>query len=106
MAGLLLCLGLVFLLPKEVKAEETDPEADTQIEYTVTKVPGKINMLAGETRYVSTSIPYTATFESSDPKIAAVANSGLVEARKKGTVKITQTDGTTKKVYTVKVMIR
>lgn len=103
MAGLLLCLGLVFLLPKEVKAEETDPEADTQIEYTVTKVPGKINMLAGETRYVSTSIPYTATFESSDPKIAAVANSGLVEARKKGTVKITQTDGTTKKVYTVKV---
>ena len=103
MAGLLLCLGLVFLLPQEVKAEETDPEADTQIEYTVTKVPGKINMLAGETRYVSTSIPYTATFESSDPKIAAVANSGLVEARKKGTVKITQTDGTTKKVYTVKV---
>lgn len=103
MAGVLLCLGLVFLLPKEVKAEETDPEADTQIEYTVTKVPGKINMLAGETRYVSTSIPYTATFESSDPKIAAVANSGLVEARKKGTVKITQTDGTTKKVYTVKV---
>ena len=53
MAGLLLCLGLVFLLPKEVKAEETDPEADTQIEYTVTKVPGKINMLAGETRSVS-----------------------------------------------------
>ena len=104
MAGLLLCLGLVFLLPKEVKAEETDPEADTQIEYTVTKVPGKINMLAGETRYVSTSIPYTATFESSDPKIAAVANSGLVEGtEKKGTVKITQTDGTTKKVYTVKV---
>ena len=83
MAGLLLCLGLAVMVPQNVKAEETDPEADTQIEYAVTKVPGKINMLAGETRYVSTSIPYTAAFESSDPKIAAVANSGLVEARKR-----------------------
>lgn len=102
-SGLFFCLGFAFLLPKEVKAEETDPKADTQIEYTVTKMPGKIKMLAGETRYVSTSIPYTATFESSNPKIAAVANSGLIEARKKGTVKITETDGTTKKVYVVKV---
>ena len=29
MAGLLLCLGLVFLLPKEVKAEEAPAEEKT-----------------------------------------------------------------------------
>lgn len=102
-AVMLLCLtGLLSGVTQKLYAEETDAEG-TEVSYTVEKVQGKINMLVGEARYVSASIPYTATFESSDPKIAAVANSGLVMGKKKGTVRITQTDGTTKKVYTVKV---
>ncbi len=89
---------------------QTVPETDGQdteeqppIEYKVVKVKDKIPLLAGETRYVSTSVPYDAELETSNPKVVLVANSGLILGKKAGTATVTMTSGDTKTIYTIVV---
>lgn len=76
---------------------------ENEVAYKINKMQGKIQMLPGEYRMVTTKYEPNATYVSSNEKIAAVSASGQVLARKPGTVKITQINGDEKNVYTVKV---
>lgn len=80
-----------------------DAGLEQEIKYTIRRVSEKILMLPGETRMASTIIPSTATFSSSNTKLALVSNRGQIVAKKPGMVKITMTDGTVKTIYTVQI---
>lgn len=106
--GWVIGICLLMLLQTGVCAaetpQETSSEQDSQeITYTVIKEKEKIKMLPGEYRYISTSIAYDAQVESSNTNILQAANSGMLYARKPGTVKVTMTEGTTKRIYTVQI---
>lgn len=106
--GCVVGICLLMLLQTGVCASETPQEAASEqdsreITYTVIKEKEKIKMLPGEYRYVASSISYDAQVESSDTKILQAANSGQIYARRPGTVKVTVTEGTTKRVYTVQI---
>lgn len=97
--SVILVAGLLLSGAGDVYATETQGE----ITYTVNKVSEKIRMLPGEMRIIATSISPTATYVSSDTKVVAVSNNGQLQAKKPGTAKITEIDGTVKTIYTVKV---
>lgn len=104
----LLCTFLVFGVlvwsGTDVSAAGTGSgSTESKIKYTTKKVKEKIVMLPGETRMISAAISPTATYSSSNTKIVTITNSGMIKAKKAGTAKITQIDGTVKTIYTVKI---
>lgn len=111
-----LIVGLLFAGIREVHAADTSSDNSSQsggeeqgqapeeeIVYTVKKASEKVLMMPGETRMIKTSISPTATYTSSNTKVVAVSGAGQVQAKKPGTAKITEIDGTVKTIYTVKV---
>ncbi len=101
-------VAFLFMFQVNVRATNVDVQAgntqeDTTIEYTVTKEPGKILLIPGEMRMISTVLPVGATYESNNTKVVLVSNSGQLIAQRAGTAKVTQTCGNEKKIFTIKV---
>lgn len=105
MVMLVFCASMIFY---NASAEETvageEETVEEKIEYDVVKEKEPLYMLPGEIRMANNSIPYDATFESNNLKVAGVNGYGQIFAYKKGTAKITMTSGTTKTIY--KIVVR